>query len=61
MAQFYAFMPALRRIVIIGHQFVKADWNKFRPTKPVNKNQYGLTQYPKASESTTKTPAINLT
>jgi hypothetical protein len=61
MTQYYAFTPALRRIVIIGHQFVKADWKRFRPTKAVNKNQDGLTQYPKASERTMKTPAINLT
>jgi len=40
----YGFTPALRRIVIIGHQFVKADWNKFKPTKAVNRYQYGLTQ-----------------
>lgn len=40
----YAFTPALRRIVIIGHQLVKPDWNKFKPTKAVNRNQYGLTQ-----------------
>jgi len=35
----YAFTPALRRIVIIGHQFVKADWNRFKPTKAVKRNQ----------------------
>jgi hypothetical protein len=40
----YAFTPALRRIAIIGHQLVNADWNKFKPTKAVNKYQYGLTQ-----------------
>jgi hypothetical protein len=47
-------------MVIIGHQFVKADWNKFSPTKAVNKYQYGLTQYPKAKEAVTKAPAIIL-
>ena len=52
--------PALRRMVIIGHQFVKADWNRFRPTKAVKRNQYGLTQYPKAREAMTKAPAVNL-
>ena len=55
-----ALTPALRRMVIIGHQFVKADWNKFSPTKAVNKYQYGLTQYPKAKEAMTKAPAIIL-
>ena len=44
----------------MGHQLVKADWNRFNPTKAVNRNQYGLTQYPKASEAITKAPAINL-
>lgn len=55
-----ALTPALRRMVIIGHQFVKADWNRFRPTNAVKRNQYGLTQYPNANEAVTKTPAINL-
>ncbi len=40
----------------MGHQFVKADWNRFRPTKAVNKNQYGFTQYPSARDSRTKNP-----
>jgi hypothetical protein len=35
----YAFTPAWRRSVIMGHQFVKADWNRFKPTKAVNRNQ----------------------
>jgi hypothetical protein len=39
-AKSYAFTPALRRKVIIGHQFVKADWKRFNPTKAVNRNQY---------------------
>jgi hypothetical protein len=56
----YAFTPALQRIAIMGHQFVKADWNKFSPTNAVNKYQYGLTQYPKAREAITKAPAISL-
>jgi hypothetical protein len=56
----YAFTPVFRRMVIIGHQFVKADWSRFKPTKAVNRNQYGFTQYPKMSESRTKAPAINL-
>jgi hypothetical protein len=54
----YGFTPALRRIAIIGHHFVKADWNRFKPTKAVNKYQYEFTQYPNASESKTKAPAI---
>jgi hypothetical protein len=59
-AESYTFTPALRRKVIIGHQFVKADWNRFKPTKAVNRNQYGFTQYASASESKTKAPAISL-
>jgi hypothetical protein len=47
-------------MVIIGHQFVKADWNRLKPTKAVKRNQYGLTQYPKASEPITNAPAISL-
>jgi 3-isopropylmalate dehydratase small subunit len=27
------------RNAIIGHQFVNADWNRFRPTKAVKRNQ----------------------
>jgi hypothetical protein len=26
---------------IIGHQLVKADWNRFNPTNPVKNSQYG--------------------
>jgi hypothetical protein len=40
----YAFTPDFRKIAIIGHQLVKADWARFSPTNAVNKNQYGLTQ-----------------
>jgi len=47
-------------MVIMGHQFVKADWNRFKPTNAVKRSQYGLTQYPNAKETTTKNPAINL-
>jgi hypothetical protein len=57
---FHAFTPAFRRIVIIGHQFVKADWKRFQPTKAVKRNQYGLTQYPNAREARTKAPAMSL-
>src|SRR5579863_7526036 len=35
--------PSLRRNVIIGHQFVNPDCNRFRPTKAVKRYQYGLT------------------
>ncbi len=45
----------------MGHQFVSADWNKFNPTNAVNRYQYGLTQYPSASDARTKTPATNRT
>jgi hypothetical protein len=34
--------PNLRKIVIMGHQFVKADCAKLSPTNPVNNSQYGL-------------------
>ena len=44
----------------MGHHFVKPDWNRFKPTKAVNRNQYEFTQYPNASDSATKAPAINL-
>jgi len=54
----YVLTPDLRRIVIIGHQFVNADWNRFKPTNAVNRNQYGLTQYPNASDTNTNAPAI---
>jgi hypothetical protein len=47
-------------MVNIGHQFVKADWNRFKPTNAVNRYQYGLTQYPNASDTTTIVPAIIL-
>mgnify|MGYP006871828106 CR=1 FL=1 len=47
-------------MAIMGHVFVNADWNKFNPTNAVNRNQYGLTQYPKATESTTNVPAMSL-
>jgi len=35
----YPLTPALRKNVIMGHQLVKADWNKFKPTKIVNRYQ----------------------
>jgi len=33
--------PSFFRIVIIGHQFVKADWNRLRPTKAVTGTRSG--------------------
>ena len=44
-------------MVIIGHQFVKADWSRFKPKKAVKKYQYGWTQCPKAKEIKMKSPA----
>jgi hypothetical protein len=29
------------RILNIGQNWVKPDWKRFRPTKPVNQSQYG--------------------
>jgi hypothetical protein len=43
----------------IGHQLVKADWNRFSPTKAVKRYQYGLNQCPSASDTRMKIPAIN--
>lgn len=40
----YGFTPSLRRKVIIGHQFVKADWSRLSPTKAVKRYHFGLTQ-----------------
>ncbi len=37
--QAYAFTPTFRRIVIIGHQSVKADWKRLSPTNAVKRNQ----------------------
>jgi hypothetical protein len=31
--------PSRRNIHTMGHQFVMADWNKFKPTKAVNASQ----------------------
>src|SRR5579862_9888708 len=42
----------------MGHQFVKPDCNKFSPTKAVNRYQCWLTQWPRANEIRTKSPAI---
>ena len=43
LAAYADFIPNFRRIVIIGHQSVNADWNRFSPTNAVNKYQYGET------------------
>jgi hypothetical protein len=56
----YLLTPSLRRNVIIGHQFVRADWNRFNPTKAVKRYQYALTQYPSAREARMKAPAMSL-
>jgi len=50
--------PSLRKKVIIGHQFVKPDWNKLTPTNAVKRYQYSLTQWPRARDISTKNPAI---
>jgi hypothetical protein len=31
------FTPSLRRKGIIGHQLVKPEWKRFKPTKAVNR------------------------
>jgi len=36
--------PSFLSTVIIGHQLVKADWNRFSPTKAVKANHPGWTQ-----------------
>jgi hypothetical protein len=51
---------SFRRMAIIGHQLVKADWSRFSPTKAVKRNQYEFTQYPRARETSTKNPAMSL-
>ena len=33
----WSLTPAFRRIAIIGHHLVKADWKRFRPTKAVKR------------------------
>jgi hypothetical protein len=50
--------PHLRRIVIIGHQLVKDDWNRFKPTKAVNHNQWALCQWARPRLTNMKKPAI---
>lgn len=51
--------PSLRRITIAGHQFVRPDWNRFKPTKAVKISHHGLTQWARATDNNTKNPAIN--
>ena len=43
----------------IGHQLVKADWNRFRPTKPVKKSQYGWCSTANDTLAMTATPAAS--
>ena len=42
----------------IGHQFVKADWNRFKPTKAFNASQYGLCSHANETLASTTIPAI---
>jgi hypothetical protein len=35
--------PPFRRTTIIGHQFVKPDWNRFTPTNKVNHRKLAFT------------------
>jgi hypothetical protein len=30
-------MPAFLRFVVVGHQLVNADWNRFRPTNAIGR------------------------
>jgi pilus assembly protein CpaE len=50
--------PSLRRNVIIGHQFVKALWNRFSPTNAVNHSQRWSWYTLSARLSRMKNPAI---
>src|SRR5579885_2442793 len=43
----------------MGHQLVKADWNRLSPTKAVNQYQPGWTQWPRARLIRTNAPAIS--
>jgi hypothetical protein len=36
--------PSFSRNVIMGHQLVDADWNRFKPTNAVNRNHAGWTR-----------------
>jgi hypothetical protein len=40
-ARLSSFAPDQRSNVIIGHQFVNADWIRLSDTKPASQNQYG--------------------
>ena len=51
-------MPTRERSFSMGHHCVNADCNRFSPTNAVNRNQYGETKYPSASERRTNVPAI---
>jgi len=42
----------------MGHQFVKADWKRFRPTKAVRPNQCGLWNQAASRLKSTTVPAI---
>ena len=53
-----SFRPPFRRMAIIGHQFVKPDWNRFTPTNSVNHRNRGLTNRPSSTLALTRAPAI---
>lgn len=42
--------PSFRTNVIVGRQLVIADWNRFNPTKAVNRYHQGVTELPKAND-----------
>src|SRR6185369_7482910 len=49
--------PSFARMLNIGQNWVKPDWNRFSPTKPVNQSQYGLWKWASSSEIRTSDPA----
>src|SRR5688572_32662813 len=50
--------PLFRRIAIIGHQLVNADWNRFTPTNSVNHRKFAFTYVPSTTLRATNAPAI---
>src|SRR5262249_16724011 len=50
--------PSFRRNEIIGHQLVKPDCSRFRPTKSVNQRKYGCTYIPSSTLAATNVPAM---
>jgi hypothetical protein len=53
--------PIFARMLNMGQNWVKPDWNRFSPTKPVNQSQLGLWKCDKASEIKINVPATILT